>query len=393
MAENMQAVLCRQHAPIGQLQVADIQAPSMRPDGVRIGVRYASVNGPDLLMPLGQYQVSPPLPFVPGIEAMGVVLECGPEAQGLALGQRVMSYAGQGAFAEEMVAPRAEVFAAPDALDDVAAAGFTLVYGTAWHGLVDCAKLKAGESLVVTGAAGGIGIAAIQIAKALGARVIALASSEAKLAACREEGADVALLATRADLRDAIRGATAPAGAQVVLDVVAAQGDAVLVGHSTGGVIALAAVLAGARPRGLVLIDTGANMHGHGDVEAIITRTLTDWGPAFWRAHIERCVALPLLPPVFEELAAYPARIDPALVSEVLRSQRALDLAPRLPEIDVPCLVIHGLRDAARSLADANLLVAGLPDARLVTLDGGHPPPGELPAATAQAIEDFRAGL
>jgi len=215
----MRAVLCTEHGPIEGLAVQQVETPPLLPGSVRIGLHYASLNGPDLLMPLGEYQVRPPLPYVLGLEGMGEVIECGPGVDDLKVGERVMTYAGHGCFAEEAVVPRASVFRVPEPLDDIAASGFTLVYQTAWHALVDCGRLQAGETVVITGAAGGIGLAAIQIAKALGARVLAVATGKAKLDACRAEGAD-ALVDAAGDVRAQVREATGAKGVDVVLDSV-----------------------------------------------------------------------------------------------------------------------------------------------------------------------------
>ncbi|MGH8766285.1 MAG: NADPH:quinone oxidoreductase family protein [Burkholderiales bacterium] len=215
----MKAVVCTEFGPIERLAIHDVPEPALRAGCVRIAMKSVTVNPPDLLMPQGKYQVKPMPPFVAGVEGAGVVLESGEGVAGFAPGDRVMTYAGEGCFAEQVVVPAFRVFRTPDGMDDDAAAGFILVYGTAHHAVVDCGELARGQTLTVLGAAGGIGIAAIQIGKALGASVIAIASTPEKLAKCREHGADHLVLNSE-PIRDRIRELTGGRGADVILDVV-----------------------------------------------------------------------------------------------------------------------------------------------------------------------------
>ena len=216
----MKALVCNDYAPLEALRIEDIPPPAIGPGQVRIGIRVASVNPPDVLMPQGKYQVKPPVPFVPGVEGMGIVLEIGEGVDDLRVGDRVMTYAGHGCFAEQVVVPRVRVERVPPGMDDMVAAGFVLVYSTAYHGLVDCGRLQSGETLVVLGASGGIGLCAIQIAKGLGATVIAVASSSEKLEKCRANGADHLIDISRENLTERIRDFTAGRGTDVTLDVV-----------------------------------------------------------------------------------------------------------------------------------------------------------------------------
>jgi len=219
----MKALVCQEHGPLSHLRMTDYPSPAIKPGHVRIAVRIASVNPPDVLMPQGKYQVKPETPFVPGVEGMGYITEVGEGVRGFEVGDRVMTYAGWGCFAEEVVAPVERVQRVPDGMEDKVASGFILVYSTAYHAIVDCGALKAGQDLVVLGAAGGIGLCAIQIAKALGARVIAVASSAEKLKKCRANGADVLINSSNEDLTASIRSATEGRGADVTLDVVGAE--------------------------------------------------------------------------------------------------------------------------------------------------------------------------
>ncbi|GAA4326065.1 NADPH:quinone oxidoreductase family protein [Pigmentiphaga soli] len=220
----MKALVCRRYGPLEALAIEDIAPPPLGDGDVRIAVRAASVNPPDVLMPAGKYQVRPELPFVPGIEAMGTVMETGADVSDLRPGERVMTYAGQGCYAEQVVVPRRRVERVPAGMDDAQAAGFVLVYSTAYHGLVDCGGLAAGQAVAVLGAAGGIGLCAIQIAKAFGATVVAAAGSAARRDACLAAGADLAVDGAPEGLADRLRRATGGRGADVVLDVVG--GDA-----------------------------------------------------------------------------------------------------------------------------------------------------------------------
>lgn len=236
----MKAAMCRAFGPLTDVRIEEIERPLLASDSVRIQVALASANPPDVLMPQGKYQVRPALPFAIGLECAGVVTEVAPGVQVPRVGDRVMAYAGQGCFAQEVVAPAHLVYPMHEDMPFEDAAGFALVNGTAYHALVDRGELKAGETVAVLGAAGGIGLGAIQIAKALGARVIAVASTQEKLDACRALGADEVLIPDIPRLKDQLLEATGGAGVDVVLDTV-------------GGPITLAA-LRGLRTYGRHLI-------------------------------------------------------------------------------------------------------------------------------------------
>ena len=187
----MRALLCRSLDGIGSLEVAEVASPSLGPGQVRIGVRASGVNFPDILMVEGKYQVKPELPFIPGLEVAGVVLECAAGVEHVRPGDRVLAFTRRGGgHAEEVVVPGAIVTPIPDAMDFVTAAAFPVAYGTAHFALAHRGHLAAGETLLVLGAAGGVGLAAIEVGKLLGARVIAAASSAEKLAIARQHGAD-----------------------------------------------------------------------------------------------------------------------------------------------------------------------------------------------------------
>lgn len=216
----MRTWLCRSFGSLDDLAFCDWPEPELRPGCVRIAMRAAALNFPDLLMPRGRYQVRPDLPFVPGIEGMGVVLEVAPEVRDLAAGDRVMTYAGMGCFAQQAVVPATLVHPVPAGMSDAQAAGFVLAYGTAWHGLVDRGRLQAGEEVLVLGAAGGISLPAIEIAKALDAQVSAVAGTPAKREACRRHGADAVIDGGLPDLRAGLREAGLDGGLDIVYDPV-----------------------------------------------------------------------------------------------------------------------------------------------------------------------------
>jgi NADPH2:quinone reductase len=187
---------------------------------VLIDVKAAGVNFPDVLIIQNTYQVKPPLPFAPGAELAGVIKEVGADVAGFAPGDRVIAMTTWGAFAEECVARVGQLIRMPAGLDFATAAAFTLTYGTSWHALKDRGQLRAGETLLVLGAAGGVGLAAVEIGKALGARVIAAASSAEKLAVCRAHGADETIDYSTEDLRARLKSLTGDRGVDVVYDPV-----------------------------------------------------------------------------------------------------------------------------------------------------------------------------
>src|SRR5690606_12118298 len=186
-------------------------------------MKAAGVNFPDVLMIQDKYQFKPPLPFAPGAELAGVVARIGPEVRGFAVGDRVIASVSHGAFAEKVRARADRLVPIPPGVDFDVAAAFTLTYGTSWHALSDRAGLRSGETPLVLGAAGGVGLAAVEIGKALGARVIAAASSEAKLAVCREHGADATIDYSREDLRERIKALSDGRGPDVVYDPVGGE--------------------------------------------------------------------------------------------------------------------------------------------------------------------------
>ena len=216
----MKAVVCKDWGLPDTLVVEELPDVVAGPGQVAIEVRAAGVNFPDVLIIQNKYQFKPSLPFIPGSELAGIVSAVGEGVTHYKVGDRVIAFTAQGAFAQQIVASAAAVMPMPPGMDFDIAAAITLTYGTSHHAVVDRAQLKAGETMLVLGAAGGVGLAAIEIGKALGARVIAAASSEEKLAVCREHGADATINYSTQDLREAIKAATDGKGPDVIYDPV-----------------------------------------------------------------------------------------------------------------------------------------------------------------------------
>jgi NADPH:quinone reductase len=216
----MRAIVCRELSGISGLELADIPIPEPAPGEVRIRVRACGLNFADSLMIKGQYQDRPALPFVPGFEVAGRIDACGPGVTGFVPGERVMAALGHGGFAEMAVARADGVVSLPESIDDVAAAGFAVAYGTAYGALCWAGRLQAGETLVVHGAAGGVGLATVECGRVLGARVIATARGADHLRVASERGAAAAIDTATEDVRARIKELTEGRGADVVFDPV-----------------------------------------------------------------------------------------------------------------------------------------------------------------------------
>jgi NADPH:quinone reductase len=216
----VKAVLCKAYGPPESLVVEEAPSPVPRPGEVVIAVKAAGVNFPDVLIIQNKYQVKPPLPFSPGGEVAGVVTSIGDGVTTVKPGAAVIAITTHGGFAEEVTAEARRLLPVPAGMDFTTAAAFVFTYGTSDHALRDRAALVAGETLLVLGASGGVGLAAVEIGKALGARVIACASRDDKLAVCREHGADATINYTTEDLRERVKALTGGAGADVIYDPV-----------------------------------------------------------------------------------------------------------------------------------------------------------------------------
>ena len=247
----MHAWLCENPVGVEALQWKELPTPEPQAGEVRIAIRAASLNFPDLLIVQNKYQHKPPLPFVPGSEYAGVVEAVGDGIAHLKPGDAVAAFGGTGGFGTHAVVKASLVMPLPEGFDFDDAAAFVLTYGTTHHALVDRAALKSGETLLVLGAAGGVGTAAIQIGKVMGARVIAAASSDEKCALCRSIGADATINYTTTAIRDELKKLTDGKGPDVVYDPVggdlaepvfrsiAWRGRYLVVGFAQGGIPAL----------------------------------------------------------------------------------------------------------------------------------------------------------
>ena len=216
----MKAILCTHFGGPDDLEFADLPDPVPGQGEVVVAIKAAALNFFDTLIIAGKYQFKPPFPFSPASEFAGVVESVGAGVTGLKAGDRVLGYGGHGAAREKIALSAQRVVKIPDTLDFDRAAGITVIYGTTLHALKDRAKLKPGETLAVLGASGGTGLAAIELGKLMGARVIACASSDEKLAFCRERGADETINYAKDDLKEALRRVTAGKGADVIYDPV-----------------------------------------------------------------------------------------------------------------------------------------------------------------------------
>ena len=216
----MKAFVCTEFGPVDNCGVQEIDPKPMEKDHVLIEVKSASLNFPDALMVEGRYQVKPSLPFSPGMDLAGIVKQVGEEVTHVSAGDRVIAFSGVGAFAEMCLASREKVVPMPDGMSFDAAAAYGITYATAIHAFQDCGRLKPNETALVLGAAGGVGLASIEVAKAMGARVIAAASTDEKLALARKLGADMTINYSNENLRARTLELTDGKGVDVICDPV-----------------------------------------------------------------------------------------------------------------------------------------------------------------------------
>jgi len=217
----MKAMVCEAWGPPSSLQLRDLPSPTPGPKQILIRTRVAAVNFPDVLMIAGKYQLKPEFPFSPGGELSGEIIAVGNEIKRLKVGDKVVGLAPFGAYAQEVAVDASLVIPLPNDISDEdleLAGSFVLTYGTSLHALKDRAQVQPGETLLVLGAGGGVGLAAVEIGKLLGMRVIAAASSEEKLAAARARGADETIDYSKGDLREQVKTLTEGRGVEVVYD-------------------------------------------------------------------------------------------------------------------------------------------------------------------------------
>jgi len=219
----VKAALCKEYGPPRSLVVEEVESPEPGPGEVKLRVHACGVNFPDILMMAGKYQSKPDMPFSPGGEVSGEVVAVGEGVDRLRPGQRVLGMAGHGGMAEEICLPAVAVVPIPDSMDYETAAGFILTYGTSYHALKQRARLGQGETLLVLGAAGGVGLAAVELGKLMGARVIAAASSAGKLELAGEYGASEFINYTEENLKERVKALTGGRGADVIYDPVGGE--------------------------------------------------------------------------------------------------------------------------------------------------------------------------
>ncbi len=246
----MKAVLCKAYGPPEGLVIEDVEPLKPGRGQVVVGVKACGVNFPDTLIIQGKYQFKPLVPFSPGSEIAGIVKEVGEGADGVKVGDQVIAFTGWGGFAEEVIADAARLIPMPDGMDFTTASAFVLAYGTSHYALKDRAQLKPGETLLVLGAAGGVGLAAVEIGKVMGARVIAAASTDEKLEVCKQHGADQVINYSTEDLKESVKTLTAGNGVDVILDPVGGDySEAALRGIAWGGRFLVVGFTAGDIPR------------------------------------------------------------------------------------------------------------------------------------------------
>lgn len=314
---TMQAVQCAQWGSPAELRVVEIARPEPAAGEVRIRVAAAGVNFPDALIVQRKYQVQPALPFVPGTEVAGTVDAVGDGVRGVSAGERVMAFTGLGGFAQYVCAPATQVVGLPPSIDDEVAAAFTLTYATAHHALIDRAQLKSSQTLLVLGAGGGVGLAAVEIGKLIGARVLAAASTDEKLAAAQAQGADVLINYSSVDLRETIRTLTEGRGVDVIVDPVggdmtgtalrsiAWRGRLLVVGFASGDIPPIPANLLLLKGASAVGVFWGDFARREPAANGLVLQALSGWlAQGRLRPLVSRRVGLAEVPQVLEDLLA-----------------------------------------------------------------------------------------
>lgn len=287
----MRAILCREFGPPESLTLEDVDEPTPADRQVVVDVRACSVNFPDVLIIQNLYQFKPPLPFSPGAEIAGIVSAVGSGVDGIAVGDRVLASTGWGGLAEKIAIDAGNLIPIPGGIDFVDASAFLYAYGTSHYALKDRARLQPGESLVVLGAAGGVGLAAVELGAVMGATVIAAASSDDKLELCRDRGASLTINYAAEDLKARIREVTGGAGADVIYDpvggpysepalrAIAWEGRFLVIGFAAGQIPAIPLNLALLKSCQIVGVYWGAFVGLHPDRHRQHVAELMGW----WR--------------------------------------------------------------------------------------------------------------
>ena len=285
----MKAVLCKEFGPPSRLVLEEV--PSLKPGSkeVVVNVKACGINFPDTLIIQGLYQIRPGLPFTPGSDIAGIVKEVGAGVSHVKKGDAVFGFVAYGGLAEEVIVPSNACFLKPKQMGFPVAASFMMAYGTSYHALKDRAKLKEGETLLVLGAAGGVGLAAVELGKLMGAKVIASASTDEKLALCREYGADDTINYSKTDLKATIKELTGGKGADVIYDPVGGEfsekafrgigwnGRFLVVGFAAGVIPKLPLNLPLLKGASIVGVFWGGFAQGNPKANMENTKTLMKW--------------------------------------------------------------------------------------------------------------------
>lgn len=313
----MKAWLCDNPIGVDALKWTNTPTPVPGPDDVLIEIKAASLNFPDILIVQNKYQMKPALPFVPGSEYAGVIQALGSNVKHLSVGQSVACLSGTGGFATHTLAPAKLCLPLPNDFPLIDAAAFIMIYATSYHALIDRAQLKPGETVLVLGAAGGVGSAAIQIAKAIGAKVIAAASSQEKCALCTELGADAVINYSHENLRDQIKIFTDGKGPDVVYDPVGGElaepafrsiawrGRYLVVGFAAGPIPALPFNLALLKGASIVGVFWGDFAKREPQANHDMMTTLLDWyRTERIKPHIDSTISMENLPMAYARMGS-----------------------------------------------------------------------------------------
>jgi NADPH:quinone reductase len=285
------AVVCRELGPPESLRLETFASAPLAPGQLRVAIHAAGINFPDILMAAGEYQLKPPLPFTPGVEAAGDVVEIADDVAGIAVGDRVIVKLRHGGYADEVVVTPSQLMPLPSTFDYAEGATYLAAHGTAYHALIDRGQLQPGEVLLVHGAGGGVGLAAVEIGKLLGATVIAAASSEEKLSVAQARGADHLVLYGREPFRDAVKRITDNSGADVVFDPVGGEifenslrcmawGARILVVGFTGGIGLARTNLLMIKGASVLGVRAGEAVRKNPALGEVRIRALTQWAEA-----------------------------------------------------------------------------------------------------------------
>src|SRR5665213_914445 len=285
------AVVCRELGPPESLRLETFASAPLAPGQVRVAIHAAGINFPDILMAAGEYQLKPPLPFTPGVEAAGEVIEVAGDVAGIAVGDRMIVKLRHGGYADEAVVTPSQLTPLPSTFDYAEGATYLAGHGTAYHALIDRGRLQPDEVLLVHGAGGGVGLAAVEIGKLLGATVIAAASSEEKLSVAQARGADHLVLYGREPLRDAVKRVTDGRGVDVVFDPVGGEifenslrciawGARILVIGFTGGIGLARTNLLMIKGASVLGVRAGEAVRKNPVLGEVRLRALTEWAEA-----------------------------------------------------------------------------------------------------------------